>query len=100
MDNPQPALSFSWPPFPLPASLGASAVIILAIALLGAAFILDKQSGGLLTVSLLVLTAFVSLTFTLLLYPVQQSPMVDILVGCLATSVGAIVAFWMSGGKK
>ena len=53
-------------------------------------------TGGLLTLSIMIVAAFISVTFTALLYDIKQTPLSEILVGAMATSIGAVIAFWMS----
>jgi len=51
----------------------------------------------------MIVAAFIVATFASMLYNVPQVPSTEILIGALATSVGAIVAYWMSrshGGKE
>ena len=92
--------TFTWPAFPLPATLGTLAALLMATLVLIASHRFDS-SGGLLTLSIMIVAAFISVTFTSMLYPtVQQTPLTEILVGALATSMGAIVAFWMSNRGK
>lgn len=84
-----------WPALPFPASIAAGIVVLLSVLVLLASGRFDT-TGGLLTISLMVVAAFVSVTFTVMLYPVPQTALVEILVGALATSLGAVIAFWMS----
>lgn len=70
-----------------------------ACGLLAASRYLDP-TGGLLTVSVTILAAFTAILFTGILYGVPQTPLNEIMVGGLATSLGAVIAFWMSGGRK
>ena len=90
---------YEWPILPLPATLATAGVLMLAVILLLVSHRFDT-TGGLLTISLVMLSAFVGVTYTTMLYDVKQTAIMDILVGALATSVGAIVAFWMTGGRK
>jgi ABC-type Fe3+-siderophore transport system permease subunit len=45
-----------------------------------------------LILSVLIITAFITATFASMVYQIQQTPLTEILVGSLATAVGAIVA--------
>lgn len=87
--------AFSWPTFPLPATLGTVAALTMAVLVLIAARRFDT-TGGLLTLSIMIVAAFISVTFTALLYDIKQTPLSEILVGAMATSIGAVIAFWMS----
>lgn len=91
--------AFTWPTFPLPATLGTMAALLMAVVVLLASHRFDA-TGGLLTLSIMIVAAFISVTFTSMLYNIQQTPLTEILIGALSTSVGAIVAFWMSNRGK
>src|SRR5215469_12951109 len=52
---------------------------------------------GLLTVSILVTQGFVTAAFASMIYDVRQNPITEILVGALATSMGAVIAHWTGG---
>lgn len=93
------ATPLNWPTFPFPASIAAGIVVILACLALLAAHRFDA-TGGLLTISLMVVAAFISVNFTGILYGVPQTPINEIMIGALATSLGAVIAFWMSGGRR
>lgn len=92
---------FTWPTIPFPATVGALAVILVACAILAVSKYCDI-TGGLLTISVMIVAAFIVATFASMLYNVPQVPSTEILIGALATSVGAIVAYWMSksSGKQ
>ena len=88
-----------WPVFPLPASIAAAIVIAVAVGAVVAARWADPTQG-LLTISVIVVSAFVGVTYTGILYGIPQTPVNEIMIGALATSLGAVIAFWMSGGRK
>lgn len=85
----------TWPTVPFPASIAALMVVVGSILILIAASRFDR-SEGLLTVSLLVVVGFITTNFTGILYGVPQTPTNEIMIGALATSLGAVIAFWMS----
>ena len=87
--------SFTWPAFPLPASLGTAFAALLTMLIIVVAKHFD-QTGGFLTLSVMLVMAFISTTFISMIYNVPQIPTTEILVGALSTSVGAVVAFWVS----
>lgn len=97
MQPQEPTSAFAWPVFPFPASIAAGIVVFLAVLTLLASSRFD-QTGGLLTISILIVAAFIAVAFTSLLYNYQQTAVVDILVGALATALGAVVSYWM--GRK
>lgn len=85
----------AWPVIPFPAAVGATASAILVVLVLSASRYFDT-TGGLLTLSIMVVMAFIQVVFASLIYNVPQTPTTEILVGALATSLGAIIAYWMS----
>lgn len=87
-----------WPTLPFPASVATVIVILMSVLLVVIANRFDN-SGGIITVSVLVVAAFISVNFTGILYGVPQTPINEIMIGALATSLGAVIAFWMSGKK-
>ena len=104
MDSPEPpggdgAFPLSWPTFPFPASVAAWAVLLGAVGLLAASRYL-YPTQGVLTVSLTILAAFTAILFTGILYGVPQTALNEIMVGALATALGAVISFWMSRGGK
>jgi len=89
---------FTWPTVPFPATVGALAVILVACIILVIAKYFDV-TAGLLTISVMIVAAFIVATFASMLYNVPQVPSTEILIGALATSVGAVIAYWMSKGS-
>jgi len=55
---------------------------------------------GRITISLLITIAFVAATSGSMIYPTQQSPLVDILIGGLGAALGAVVAHWLGVDNK
>ena len=49
---------------------------------------------GFLTISILVTVAFIGATIASMLYPVPQIATTEMLIGGLATALGALVATW------
>ena len=80
-----------WPGIPYPAFLTAAGV-------LAASRHMDT-TGGLLTISILLILAFIAATFASMIYAIPQVPSTDILVGSLATALGAVVAYWLGNRK-
>jgi hypothetical protein len=89
---------FSWPSIPYPAFIATAGVALVAAILVITAKYFDVTEG-LLTVSLVVIIAFVAATFASLLYSVPQTPQMELLIGGLATSLGAIIAYWLGKGR-
>ena len=85
---------FVWPVIPFPALVTGSLTAVMASLVIVVAHYFD-QTRGLLTVSLLVLMAFIIVVVASLIYNVPQTPIVDILIGALATALGAVVAHWV-----
>lgn len=87
-----------WPNFPYPGLVTASGVALVSMAVLVASRHFDT-TGGLLTLSLLIVLAFIAVSLVSMLYDVPQTPTTEILIGSLATSLGALMSFWMSRRK-
>lgn len=85
---------FAWPTIPFPAFVTAAGTVVLTCLVIVIARYFD-HTGGLLTVSILIISAFIGTTFVSLVYTVPQVPITEILVGALATSLGAIITYWM-----
>lgn len=86
-------------PLPLPALAGAAGSLLLAMLIIWVSKQFDT-TRGLLTISVMILVAFITATFASMIYQVPQVPSTEILIGALATSVGAIIAYWMSGKHR
>lgn len=87
-----------WPNVPFPALITAAGSVFFAAVIVIVARYFDV-SGGLFTISAMVIIAFIAATIASMVYNVPQTPTTEILVGALATSVGAIIAFWVSGKR-
>ena len=111
MNDPQPSITaastgteqatpLTWVglPLPYPATVTAVIVAIITIAVVAAARYCDPTRGQ-LTISVMLVLAFVATTFASILYAVPQIPSTEILVGALATAVGAVVAYWLGRGR-
>ena len=99
MDAAAATVPFEWPSFPYPALVTAAGIGVVVAAVLAASHYLDP-THGLLTITLVIVFAFIAVTLATMIYPVPQTPLTEILVGSLATSMGGIVAFWMSYSRK
>ena len=95
MDN---GSGFAWPGFPYPALVTAAGTAGLTMLVVIAAHYFDP-SRGLLTLSVLLIIAFIAVTLASMIYSVPQTPTTEILIGGLVSSVGGIVAFWMSRNR-
>lgn len=91
--------TFSWPVLPLPALIGAVGTAVLAILIVIVAKKFDS-THGLLTISVMVIMGFITATFASMIYSVPQVPTTEILIGGLSTSVGAVIAYWMSSARR
>ena len=58
------------------------------------------RTGGMLTLSILIVQGFITGTYGAMLYEIRQNPITEILVGALATSMGAVVAHWSGGPRR
>lgn len=86
---------FSWT---IAAFIAAISVAVVTAGIVAVSRKYD-HTGGLLTLSCLIVQGFITASFASMIYNVQQNPITEILVGALATSMGAIVAYWMSGTR-
>ena len=93
-----PASGFAWPGLPYPALITAAGTGLLTILVIIGAYYFDR-SHGLLTLSVLIIIAFIAVTLASMIYQVPQTPTTEILIGGLVSSVGGIVAYWMSKGR-
>jgi hypothetical protein len=91
--------SIPWPGIPYPAFLTAAGVALLAAAILAVSRYMD-QTGGLLTISIMLVLAFIASTFASMIYAIPQVPSTEILVGSLATALGAVVAYWLGNRPR
>lgn len=86
---------FSWQA----AAFVAAVSVALVTTLLLAVYKKFDRTGGLLTLSVLIVQGFITASFASMIYNVPQNPVTEILIGALATSLGAVVAYWMSGTR-
>ena len=92
-----PTNGFTWPGVPYPALLTAVGTALLAAVVVVASKYFDP-TGGPLTVTLLIVIPFVAATFASMIYAIPQTPSTELLLGSLATALGATVAYWL--GRK
>lgn len=86
---------FSWQAAAFVAALSVALVTTLLLAV----YRKFDRTGGLLTLSILIVQGFITASFASMIYNVPQNPVTEILIGALATSLGAVVAYWMSGPR-
>jgi len=84
-----------WPIIPFSALVGTIIVGFLVVVVLLIAHYADRYTKGFLTISVLVMLAFIVAVFASLIYNVPTNPITEILVGALSTALGAIVAHWV-----
>jgi uncharacterized BrkB/YihY/UPF0761 family membrane protein len=93
----------SVPPIPkltdYPASVGLAVGVILTIILL---FIAGKfdPTGGVLTISLLIVLSFIGVVIFVLFFTVPNDEITSAVIGGLTASFGAIVAFWLGRSRN
>lgn len=88
-------MEIQWPSVPYPAFLSSLGLALVSSLVLIISQRFDK-TDGLLTLSILVVLGTIAATFASMLYNVPQVASTEILIGALATSLGAVVAHWMS----
>jgi FtsH-binding integral membrane protein len=81
-----------------PASIGLVIAVVLTVVLVIAASKFDK-TGGTLTVSLLVILAFLGLVTFCALFTIPTDEITSGAIGGLVAAFGAVVAYWLSRGK-
>jgi hypothetical protein len=90
------------PPVPklldYPASIGLAIAVALTIILV---IISDKfdKTGGTLTISLLVILAFLSLVTFCAYFTIPTDEITSGAIGGLVAAFGAVVAYWLSRGR-
>jgi drug/metabolite transporter (DMT)-like permease len=82
-----------------PALFGGIAVGILTVMILFAAFRFDRSTHGFLTISILIVMGFVLSCFGAMIYSIPTNPATEILVGAMATALGAVVSQWIGRMK-
>lgn len=55
---------------------------------------------GVLSLAIIITVSFIVATYASLIYQVQQTPLTEILIGALATALGAVVAYWMGRDNR
>jgi uncharacterized BrkB/YihY/UPF0761 family membrane protein len=81
-----------------PASVGLSIAVALTIILVIVSSKFDP-TGGTLTVSILVILAFISLVTFCVYFTVPTDEITSGAIGGLVAAFGAVVAYWLSRGK-
>jgi hypothetical protein len=81
-----------------PASIGLVIAVVLTVVLVIAASKFDK-TGGTLTVSLLVILAFLGLVTFCALFTIPTDEITSGAIGGLVAAFGAVVAYWLSRGR-
>jgi len=95
---PQPSeLTFAngWPIIPFSALVGGIIVGLVTVVILLIARYADDFHKGFLTVSVLIVIAFIIAVFAAMIYSVPTNPVTEILVGALSTALGAVVSHWV-----
>jgi hypothetical protein len=91
------------PPIPklldYPASLGLAVAVVLTSVLLVVVSRFDA-TGGTLTVSLLVIMAFIGLVTFCAFFTVPTDEITSGAIGGLVAAFGAVVAYWLSRGRE
>lgn len=91
------------PPVPklmdYPASLGLAIAVFLTTILLVVTSRFDA-TGGVLTISLLVVLAFLGLVTFCALFTVPTDEITSGAIGGLVAAFGAVVAYWLGRGKE
>lgn len=86
--------SYPWPSIPFPAFVTAAGAVLLTCLIVVVMHYFDASKGR-TTISLLIVIAFVAATFASMIYPTQQTPIVEILIGGLSAALGAVAAHWL-----
>lgn len=76
-------------------ALVASLSVMATSAVLIAVANYFDPTKGVLSLAIIITVSFIVATYAALIYQVQQTPLTEILVGSLATALGAVVAYWM-----
>lgn len=84
---------------PFPALTSAVAIAVMGGIILTISWYFDKYTHGFLTISIMVVLAFICAAFASMMYDVPQNPVTEILIGALATALGAIVSQWVGRGR-
>lgn len=84
---------------PYLALTAAMAVMIASAAIITASRYFDP-TNGVLTLAVIITVSFVVATYASMIYTINQTPLTEILIGGLATALGAVVAYWMGRGNR
>jgi uncharacterized BrkB/YihY/UPF0761 family membrane protein len=91
------------PPIPkimdYPASVGLIVAVVLVTVLLVVVSRFDA-TGGVLTISLLVVLAFLSLVIFCAFFTIPTDAMTDAAIGGLVAAFGAVIAHWLGRPKE
>lgn len=82
-----------------PVMIGAVVIGVLTIFVLFASFRFDQKTHGFLTISILIVMGFITACFGAMIYSIPTNPATEILVGAMATALGAIVSQWIGRMK-
>jgi len=82
-----------------PASIGLAIAVVLTTVLLVVASKFDP-TGGTLTISLLVILAFIGLVTFCALFTVPTDEITSGAIGGLVAAFGAVVAYWLGRGNR
>ena len=92
-------MPFEWPGVPYPAFLTTFGITLVSAIVVAVAHRFDR-THGMLTLSVLITVAFIAATIASMISPVPQVATTEMLIGALATALGAIVALWLGRGAR
>lgn len=90
------------PPTPKLLDYPASVGLVIAVVLTGALLVVSKYydpTGGSLTISLLVILAFLSLVTYCAFFTIPTDEITSGAIGGLVAAFGAVVAYWIGRGR-
>lgn len=85
--------------FDYPVSIGLAFEILFIAILLWVAGRFDP-SGGVLTISLMIVLAFIGVVIFCLYFTVPNDEATASVIGGLTAAMGAIIAYWLGPGRK
>jgi hypothetical protein len=91
------------PPTPKLLDYPASVGLVIAVALTAILLIVSGRfdhTGGTLTVSLLVILSFLGLVTYCAFFTIPTDEITSGAIGGLVAAFGAVVAFWLGGGRR
>jgi hypothetical protein len=91
------------PPTPKLLDYPASIGLVIAVALTAILLIVSGRfdhTGGTLTVSLLVILSFLGLVTYCAFFTIPTDEITSGAIGGLVAAFGAVVAFWLGGGRR